>query len=56
MLSVPGGAVIIDRVLGLGFVAVLAGRGLRPALSRSRGGGHQEKAACDEQDSNRYNK
>ena len=28
MLGMPGSAVIIDRVLRLGFVAVLAGRGL----------------------------
>jgi hypothetical protein len=45
VLGVPGGAVIVDRILGLRFVAVLAGGGLRPALGFYRCGGHQEDTA-----------
>jgi hypothetical protein len=42
VLGVPGGTVIVDGILGLRFVAVLAGRGLRAALGVDRRGGHQE--------------
>ena len=43
MRSVPGGPIVIDRVLGLGLVAVLTGRGLGASLGADRLGREQKE-------------
>ncbi len=43
VLGMPRGAIIIDRVLGLGFVAIFARRGLGTTLGANRLGREQEK-------------
>ena len=49
MRSVPGCTVVIDRVLGLGLVAILARRGLGTALGADRLGRDQEEYPhCDQ--------
>jgi hypothetical protein len=53
VLGVPDGSVSINKKLGLGFVAVLAGRSLRTALGFGRRGGHQENAAGNKQNADR---
>ena len=49
VLGMPGGPVVIDRVLCLGFMTVLAGRGLGTALGLGWIRRHQEYAARDQQ-------